>query len=200
LLVTAIVAVGVGVCIEGILQAAYRLQSGAWLFQRTLVPIFRPDPLRCYALQPGLALEHRTSEFAIHIYTNAQGFRTDAARRETPLAKPPGTTRILFLGPSFTFGWGSEIEATFVARIGDALRASGHAVEVINAGVPAQGSDQQLCWFAAEGHRYEPDLVVQVDYGGVGGIFPECPQHLDCPVIEDGYLYSVAPTLALRTI
>src|SRR5262249_57935825 len=143
LLVTAIVAVGVGVCIEGILQAAYRLQSGAWLFQRTLVPIFRPDPLRCFALQPGLALEHKTSEFAIHIYTNAQGFRTDAARRATAYAKAPGTTRILFLGPSFTFGWGSEIEDTFAARIAAALEAGGRRAAGVNAGRPTQGPGPQ---------------------------------------------------------
>ena len=94
LLFGAILAVGVAVCVEAMLQAAYRIQSGAWLFQRTLVPIYRTDPTRCFALQPNLALEHRTSEFSIHLYTNAQGFRTDAARRETKLAKAPGTTRI----------------------------------------------------------------------------------------------------------
>jgi lysophospholipase L1-like esterase len=200
LLFTAIVAAGVGLSIEAMLQAAYWAQSGAFLFQRALAPIYRPDPVRCFALQPNLALEHRTSEFAIHIYTNAQGFRTDAARPDTPLAKPADTTRILFLGPSFTFGWGDEYEDTFVARIGEALRASGRRVEVINAGVPSQGSDQQLCWLRAEGHRYDPDLIVQVDYGQVGGIVPECPAQLACPVIEDGFLYSVPPTFTLRAI
>jgi len=200
LLFSAIVALGVGVGLEALLQAAYRLQSGAWLFQRTLVPIYRPDPVRCFALQPNLALEWKTSEFGIHIYTNSQGFRTDAARRDTTEAKPPGTTRILFLGPSFTFGWGAEIEDTFVAGIERALRADGHAVDVINAGIPSQGSDQQLCWLAAEGYRYAPDLVVQVDYGQVGGIVPECPEELACPVVENGFLYSTPPTLALRTI
>ena len=200
LLFTAIVAAGVGLAIEGMLQAAYWAQSGDLLFRRTLPKIYQPDPVRCFALQPNLALEHRTNEFAIHIYTNGQGFRTDAARRDTPLAKPADTTRILFLGPSFTFGWGSEIEDTFVARIGEALRASGRRVEVINAGIPSQGSDQQLCWLRAEGHRYEPDLVVQVDYGQVGSIVPECPAKLECPVIDGGFLYSVPPTLALRTI
>ena len=200
LLFAAILAVGVIVCIEAILQIAYRLQAGAFLFERNLVRIYEPKPAYCYWNQPGLALEHRTSEFVIHIYTDDEGLRTDALRRNVSPEKDPGTTRILFLGPSFAFGWGSEYEDTFVARIGAILRERGHPVEVINAGVPGHLSEYQLCWLRERGYRLRPDVVVFADYGRVGGISGVCPERLECPVVKDGMLYSVPPTFALRTI
>ena len=200
LLLAAIVAAGVLASIEAMLQLAYRLQAGTFLFERNLVPMLRASATHCYANQPDLALEHRTSEFSVHIYTNAQGLRTDAARRSVAPEKPPGVTRILFLGPSFTFGWGSEYEDSFVARIGAALGERGHAVEVVNAGVPGHPSSYQLCWLRDEGWRLEPDLVVYGDYGRVGGVAEGCPERLECPVIEDGLVYTVPPTLALRAV
>ncbi len=200
LLFAAIVAAGVLVCIEGILQLAYRAQAGAFLFERTIAPIFEARPAYCYGVKPDLAHEHRTSEFRLHVYTNAEGLRTDVERRSFAFDKTPGVTRILFLGPSFTFGWGSEYEDSFVARAGAMLRERGLAVEVINAGVPSHLSEYQLCWLRSEGWRYHPDLVVYADYGRVGGISGECPERLDCPVIENGVLHSVPPTLKLRAI
>lgn len=200
LLFAAILAALVLLCIEGILQIGYRLQAGAFLFERNLVRMFEPDASCCYWNQPNLALEHRTSEFAIHIYTDDEGLRTDASRRGVSPGKDPAVTRILFLGPSFTFGWGSEYEDGFVARTGAMLRARGYAVEVLNAGVPGHLSEYQLCWLRERGDRLRPDIVVFADYGRVGGISGVCPETLECPVVEDGYLYTVPPTLALRAI
>jgi len=42
--------------------------------------------------------------------------------------------------------------------------------------------------------------VVFADYGRVGGISGVCPERLECPVVKDGLLYSVPPTLALQAI
>jgi len=186
--------------VEALLQLAYFAQAGSFLFQRALAPLYEADPVRCFRLKPDLVLAHRTNEFSTDIYTNSQGFRTDAARRAVSLEKEPGVTRILVLGPSFAFGWGVDHEQTFATLVGEELRRRGHRVEVINAGVPSQGSAEQLCWLRAEGWRYRSDIILQVDYSRVGGISEGCPESLTCPVVEDGYLYKEPPTLALHAV
>ena len=74
--------------------------------------------------------------------------------------KPGGVFRILGLGDSFGFGWGVEDERTFLRVLESRLRAEGHRVEVINAGVPAWHSVQSLAYLLGRGVRFKPDLVV----------------------------------------
>lgn len=187
--------------IEGACQVLYRLSAGDFLFRRTGTPIFEEDPTRCYRLKPNLAYAHRTNEFETVVYTNSQGLRTDAGRRDLVEQKPPGVYRVLFLGPSFTFGWGNDFEAAYPTLIGEQLRAAGRPVEIVNLGTPAQGIEAQLCWLEKEGWRLQPDLVVQTIYGHrVPTVVGRCPEPLACPVIEDGQLYSVEPTPARKLI
>jgi lysophospholipase L1-like esterase len=194
-----VVAVFVLVAVEGLCQLAYRLSAGAFLFERTGAPIYEEDPARCYRVRSNLTYEHRTNEFRIHIYTNSQGMRTDRYRREVSPQKPPGTVRILFLGPSFTFGWGAEFEETYPTLVGEMLRGSGRPVEIVNLGTPAQGIEPQLCWLESVGRRYQPDLVVQTVYGHrVPSFAGECPERLACPVVVDSQLYTRPPTLVRR--
>jgi hypothetical protein len=126
LLFTAILAGVAALSVEIPLQLYYRWTAGEWLFRRTLPPIYEADPTRCYRVKPDLDYVHRTNEFAIHLYTNAQSFRTDARREPVALEKPQGVYRVLFLGPSFTFGWGSDHEDTpRASRAHCACRGSG---------------------------------------------------------------------------
>jgi lysophospholipase L1-like esterase len=195
------VAVLVLVAVEGICQLAYRLSAGAFLFERTGAPIYEEDPTRCYRVKSNLTYEHKTNEFRIRIYTNSQGMRTDRYRREVSLQKPPGTVRILFLGPSFTFGWGAEFEETYPTLVGEMLRGSGRPVEIVNLGTPAQGIEPQLCWLERVGRGYQPDMVVQTVYGHrVPSFAGECPERLACPVIVDSQLYTRPPTPVRRLV
>jgi hypothetical protein len=199
LLFAAILAALAVLSIELPLQLYYRLTAGAWLFQRAQPPIFEVDEERCYRVKPDLDYVHHTNEFTIEIYTNAQSLRTDRARAPVALEKPADAYRVLFLGPSFTFGWGSDHEEAYAARIAAGLRVPGKRTELINAGTPGQGPDLQLCWLAAEGHRYRPDLVVQTTYGQrIDPLPAACPQQPACPFIVDSYLYFSEPTLRRR--
>jgi len=144
---------------------------------------------------------HRTNEFAIHLYTNAQSFRTDARRAPVAVEKPADVYRVLFLGPSFTFGWGSDYEDTYAARIASALRVPGKHVELLNLGTPAQPVEPQLCWLAQEGYRYRPDLVVQTSYGDRVSSMPAgCPESLSCPFVEESAVYFSRPAPRQRAI
>jgi len=63
--------------------------------------------------------------------------------------------RILALGDSMTFGQGIEIDKTFLSVIEKKIGA-----EVIKAGVPAYGQDNELEYFKTKGTKYRPDAVI----------------------------------------
>src|SRR5262245_14570299 len=191
LLFTAILAAVALLSVEIPLQLFYRITAGDWLFRRTLPPIYEADATRCYRVKPDLDYVHRTNEFTIHLFTNAQSFRTGAQRAPVAYEKPADVYRVLFLGPSFAFGWGSDHEQTYAARLASALRVPGKRVELLNLGTPAQPVEPQLCWLAQEGYRYQPDLVVQTSYGEDVATMPAgCPASLACPVVEDSLVYT----------
>src|SRR3569832_2929654 len=52
-------------------------------------------------------------EFAVHVHTNALGFR----ERRLPGPKPAGTSRIVVVGDSFTQGYGVSEEEAFPRQL-----------------------------------------------------------------------------------
>jgi lysophospholipase L1-like esterase len=93
---------------------------------------------------------------------NAHGHRDD----EMPVEKPAGERRILVLGDSVTFGWGVDQGQDFPARLETLLRQrTGTAWQVINAGVNGYNSEQEATYFATEGIRFQPDIVLLVYVG-----------------------------------
>lgn len=80
---------------------------------------------------------------------------------ERPLAKPPGTYRVLILGDSLTEAEQVPLEETFVKRLEHELTQSrGQAVDVINAGVAAASPMTEYLMLIHKGIKYQPDLVV----------------------------------------
>ena len=134
------VLLAVGVCLfmlflaEAALQLFYRVTVGQWLFTRTGLPLFVPDERFVYWNKPHMSFTHRTNEFTSEIATNGQGLRVAPGGKDFPLAKEPGTRRILLLGPSFAFGWGVDYEQTFAARL----------QELLNEGHPAKPDKRRM--------------------------------------------------------
>jgi lysophospholipase L1-like esterase len=91
-----------------------------------------------------------------HPEISSQGLRD----REYSLQKPEGTTRILVLGDSVTFGTGVARAETFPKRLERSLRRRGLPVEVMNAGVNGYTAYNELHYYLDEMRRYDPDLVV----------------------------------------
>jgi hypothetical protein len=201
LLYSGIMLLMVVVFLELMLQAFYVVTVGDWLASRTDPPIFEEDETRCYRVKGDLEYHLRTNEFENTIYTNSQGMRTDSRRLDVSIEKPEGVYRILLLGPSFAFGWGSDFEETYATLIGELLRKTGLDVEVVNLGTPAQGPAAQLCWLQQEGYLFEPDMVLQTTYGvNITTVVGECPKSLSCPFIENSRIYSTNPTLRKKLI
>jgi hypothetical protein len=179
---------------ESCLQVFYRITAGQWLWQWYAAPLFEPDALRVYRVKSNLDYLHKTSEYSARYYSNAQGFRTDRGQEHTRIEKPAHIYRVMYLGPSFTFGWGVDYEQSYVYVISKKLSVPDKKIETINVGTPAQPINYQLAWFEKEGYWYAPDLIIQTVYSdcctaiAVDGTLSE-----EVPYIKDGYLYPPPP-------
>lgn len=87
------------------------------------------------------------------VNTSSRGLR---GVREFSYQKPLGTTRIVVLGDSFTFGDEVGDEQTWSHQLSLLLPG----VEVLNLGVHGYGHDQMLLYLQEEGVKYRPDIVL----------------------------------------
>ena len=94
-------------------------------------------------------------ECQIRVTINSQGLRD----REIPYEKDPGTTRILMLGDSTTAAMQVSLEDTFVKQLESELNNDAGQWEVLNAGVNAYGTDNELLFYRLEAEKYDPDIV-----------------------------------------
>ncbi|MDQ7034437.1 MAG: SGNH/GDSL hydrolase family protein [Anaerolineae bacterium] len=79
--------------------------------------------------------------------------------------KDDTTTRIMFLGDSYTAGWQVPLNDTYTGRLRDWLSDSDN-VDFINAGLHGWGTDREYLYYRTEGYRYNSDVVVLQVYVG----------------------------------
>lgn len=119
-----------------------------------------------YEVSSSLGFRLRANQIAYSadkpVRTNAIGLRGP----ERSIAKPAGVRRTLILGDSIAFGHGVAYEDTFAARLENLLNASGGrgSNEVIDAGVPAFNTLQEVTYFREQGIQLQPDVVVLALY------------------------------------
>lgn len=141
-----------------VLEGGLRLLAPQPVVFIDLGEIYRYDADLGYTLQP-----NSTSQSG-GIVINSHGLRD----YEIPLAKPDGYFRILTLGDSYTFGAG-PLESIYPKVLERLLREAlpdGPPVQVISAGVPGWGTDEETIWLERDGFDYEPDVVVLGFYVG----------------------------------
>jgi hypothetical protein len=139
---------------SGILELGFRVFAPQVVTPRMNVEA----PLGGHRVRPHIDGTVRTPEFTFRVTTNSLGLREGT--REIPAMK--STYRILGLGDSFAFGLGVDADHSYLRRTEQCLNAAprpGGAVEVINAGIPASGTADQLAFFLDVGRGLEPDLV-----------------------------------------
>jgi len=88
--------------------------------------------------------------------------RTNSQRLRGPEIgdKKPGVVRIVALGDSVTHGWGVAENESYPAVLQGLLTQRGHAVEVINAGVPANPVSVMHRWCSNVAPKLKPDIVL----------------------------------------
>ncbi|MGE3272508.1 MAG: hypothetical protein AB7P40_27430 [Chloroflexota bacterium] len=105
----------------------------------------------------------KAKEFTTHVKINPMGLRD----RRTSYEKPPGTFRIVFLGDSFVEAVQVEQWEGVAERLEALLNeGSPRPVEVINAGVAAYGTGQEMLLLQEEAYKYQPDLVLLLFFVG----------------------------------
>src|SRR5262245_5879731 len=123
---------------------------------RDVGPVFSvPDPWFGKRLKPNLSAVRTTPEFTMRLTTNSFGFRGPQTDR-LPLHA------ILFLGDSFTMGYGVSDGEEYPALIAAALqqRYAKSAPPVINAGIGNSGNGFWLKILARYGEAIQPRVVV----------------------------------------
>jgi len=113
------------------------------------------DPVLGQRLKPGFRTVRKTPEFTMRLSTNSLGFRGPPMKE---LPKGP----ILFLGDSFTMGYGvddgKEFPALVAARLGD--ESGSNAVPVVNAGIGNSGNGRWVKLLRSIGKEMQPRLIV----------------------------------------
>jgi hypothetical protein len=110
-----------------------------------------------YALRPGFEGWFSRPEFRTHIRVGNTGLRG-----ADPKPRKPNSRRILCIGDSFTWGWGTDDDQAYPALLEQMLRRryADHDVQVLNGGVPGYGNDEELAFLESRGPALAPDLVI----------------------------------------
>jgi lysophospholipase L1-like esterase len=116
--------------------------------------LFVKDDRLGWKLRPGAVDQWGDVEVSV----NERGFRGPVV----PYPKAPGTTRIVYLGDSVTFGYRvARWEDTYPFVLEGILVATDSlSIETVNLAVEGYSQWQQAIVLADEGDRYAPDLVV----------------------------------------
>jgi len=121
---------------------------------------FRLSPNPKIGYEPVPDFEYHGQRDSFHDYqgkSNSLGFRD----REHPVAKPPGSFRILVLGDSVAAGQGvGRYEDTFPSLLEKLLRDGGLEAEVLNFAVTGYNTQQEVETLRDKGLAYDPDLVL----------------------------------------
>jgi len=94
--------------------------------------------------------------YGVDIKINSLGFRDF----EYPKEKPPNKKRIIFIGDSFTLGWGVPLNRTFAKQVEQMLNKTDHIYEVINMGIGNYNSMMEVELFKLKGLPLKPDLLI----------------------------------------
>lgn len=143
--------VGLLLIVSLFMLGACELTVRAFVPVRNVGPSFTMhSPVYGKRIRPSISVTRITPEFVMRLSTNAQGFRQPD---EVPLNSHP----ILFLGDSFTMGYGVDDGSEFVALIRKRRPDDG---PFLNAGMGDNGNGRWLKFLTREAPRFAPRLIV----------------------------------------
>src|SRR4029079_9866648 len=105
-----------------------------------------------YDLAPGATGRNWGTPISI----TAHGFRD----REYPLARTPGSKRIVVLGDSIAFGTNLDAADTFPKRLETMYAVAGRPVEGLNLAVAGYDTLNEVVFLEQTGLAFSPDVVV----------------------------------------
>lgn len=125
--------------------------------------LYQNDELLDYKLVPGASGELIKPEFTTKFTINSYGMNDYEYGEKTS-----NDYRILALGDSFVWGaYGTELDENFLKILEDKLNENNKAenakdknFQVLKAGVPGYGTDQELLYLKRAGIELKPDLIL----------------------------------------
>ena len=116
-----------------------------------------PDDRIVYRFTPGRYYwQFKENDHPVSGKINSWGWRD----RERVLDRPPGVSRVCFLGDSMLAAFEVEADSTFVAIAEDELNGRGHTpVEILNLGLPGATQTEELLVLQSDVAKFSPDVV-----------------------------------------
>lgn len=124
--------------------------------------------------------------YGVDITTNSYGFRD----HEYTLEKNDSVNRILFIGDSFTLGWGVSFDSIYSKALENRLNQEGNYYEVINTGIGNYNSKMEVELFKLKGLQFEPDIVILMYFVNDVEPIPEISK-LESSFISNSYLFAM---------
>jgi hypothetical protein len=118
------------------------------------------DPVLGWRKRPGASVRFERRDYVSEWSVNRHGLRGP----DRPYEKPAAGSRVLALGDSFVEAFMLDDAHMLTTRLEARLRERGCRSEVINGGTVGYGTDQEYLFFAEEGRKYAPDVVVVFVY------------------------------------
>lgn len=144
----------------GTIQDLQRFEQGADInieAAHPLAVISRVSPCKMivYELKPNVTMDFGHTR----LKTNSDGLRDDY---EYARGKHTGVTRIIGIGDSGMFGWGSNQEQAYLSIIEENLAThyGDGKYQVLNMAVPGYNTFQEVEMLKYKGLAYHPDIVV----------------------------------------
>lgn len=120
--------------------------------------IFVKDDILGYVLKPNVDITKETLGQVYATRSNSDGLRND---KDYTKGAHPGIFRIVGLGDSVTYGFGVNIEETYLKVLEAKLsKNTKKKVEVINAAFPGWSIAQELLFLKTQGIEYKPDFII----------------------------------------
>jgi hypothetical protein len=142
--------------------AAVLLELGLRIFapQREAMRWFESSPRYGYVLKTNFSQDFLYPEgpFVMEVRTNSFGHRDEEYDRTALSADQ--VTRVLFLGDSFLFGHGVNVKDRFDHLLETRLKSFGQPILLINSGVGAWGTLQEVTYGLDHLKTFNPDAIV----------------------------------------
>jgi hypothetical protein len=146
--------------IAGLFAGVIAAESMLWLAGVEYPSFQRWDAVLGWTLRPG-ARGYWRQEGGSLVLINNEGLHDD---RDYTISKPPNTFRIAVVGNSYTEAVQVPADKNYCGRLSSELEAcprlAGRRIEVLNFGVGAYSTGQELLKLRTHVWAYSPDLVI----------------------------------------